>query len=521
MNVTMGMVFNDLEKSFRCEAGGKYDPSIIVSRACAASPCMSSPPSNKACFICRKDNAAISNGIACEQMVMIARAPESTPNCAIAVYADITPEELRDAIAGIIARYERWSSNLLQLNLHGAGLDELVDYAHNIFENPITIIDQNYRILACTTEDDMKDPLWVESSAQGRGSQITGRCIITAIEGDGFVKYLSDLKRFRKLNNYETSAGAPLSSVIAEDNSGNFYGVNIIHKNRKVNDSDLACLEFFGEIVSAKIKAIERTWSDSSGNYYALLQDVIRGNLSDADEFKQRLSENWIKIKPRFTILTMAAKKGLLRYYQLCMIEDDLKIIVPDGIGVIHSRTLVLFINHDESLEDEMFERIEEYARKYSLAVGSSESADDNVSLDELVKQAQFALRARDMLWPEKTLVRFADCRSYYLIDLCARQSNWLLHCHPCIEKIIGHDRTSTAPLYPTLRCLMQNHGNRTKTAEDLGIQRNTLQYRIAKIEEVGEINLLEDATFENVSFSVDLYHYATTTKAVNKKQKR
>ena len=217
----------------------------------------------------------------------------------------------------------------------------------------------------------------------------------------------------------------------------------------------------------------------------------------------------------------MAAKKGLLRYYQLCMIEDDLKIIVPDGIGVIHSRTLVLFINHDESLEDEMFERIEEYARKYSLAVGSSESADDNVSLDELVKQAQFALRARDMLWPEKTLVRFADCRSYYLIDLCARQSNWLLHCHPCIEKIIGHDRTSTAPLYPTLRCLMQNHGNRTKTAEDLGIQRNTLQYRIAKIEEVGEINLLEDATFENVSFSVDLYHYATTTKTVNKKQKR
>lgn len=190
MNVTMGMVFNDLEKSFRCEAGGKYDPSIIVSRACAASPCMSSPPSNKACFICRKDNAAISNGVACEQMVMIARAPESTPNCAIAVYADITPEELRDAIAGIIARYERWSSNLLQLNLHGAGLEELVDYAHNIFENPITIIDQNYRILACTTEDDMKDPLWVESSAQGRGSQITGRCIITAIEGDGIMSQM-------------------------------------------------------------------------------------------------------------------------------------------------------------------------------------------------------------------------------------------------------------------------------------------------------------------------------------------
>lgn len=34
-----------------------------------------------------------------------------------------------------------------------------------------------------------------------------------------------------------------------------------------------------------------------------------------------------------------------------------------------------------------MFERIEEYARKYSLAVGSSESADDNVSLDELVNR--------------------------------------------------------------------------------------------------------------------------------------
>ena len=60
----------------------------------------------------------------------------------------------------------------------------------------------------------------------------------------------------------------------------------------------------------------------------------------------------------------------------------------------------------------------------------------------------------------------------------------------------------------PTLSCLVENGGNKTLTAKALGIQRNTLQYRLAKIESLCSVNLSNEDVFDDIVFSVKLRQY-------------
>lgn len=53
------------------------------------------------------------------------------------------------------------------------------------------------------------------------------------------------------------------------------------------------------------------------------------------------------------------------------------------------------------------------------------------------------------------------------------------------LDTLIAYDRMKNTDYYNTLRCLTRNHFALTVTAAELFIHRNSLQYRITKIEEL------------------------------------
>jgi len=289
--------------------------------------------------------------------------------------------------------------------------------------------------------------------------------------------------------------------------------VNIIQKNRPITPADIECLKYFTRIVGLKVHAIEFTWQDSSHSYYALLQDVIRGNLADSSEFKARLNRSWINLDKYFTVFIISGRQGLLRYHQLCRIEDELSDVFTQGKSVIASRTLVIFVNHNGELNEQRIARLVNYATDRNLAIGMSESRTDECSLRTLYEQAQLALRVQKRAFPDRHIIRFDECRSYYLYDLCSRQPHWEYYLHDYMLMLRDHDEGCPLPLLPTLCCLVRHHGNRTAASKELGIQRNSLQYRLGKIEEICSIDLANPDVFDDVAFSVRLCDYCMNGK--------
>ena len=512
MIVTMAMVLDGLSKGFECAKGTYYMPGCPVVGARLISDCLPGSEGRDLCNVSCDPVEARRPGVLSESVVLGFPTCEQGAPCAIAVSGISNPAQLCNEVARVINAYTIWANDLLELDVHGAGLEEMVDYAHGLFENPMTIIDHNYRVIAYSRTDCMDDCLWVAAT---EGEDVLGGSGVpaTCIEEAGFLGYLEELRARGVLHDFKTAIGTMVTACLARSEDDGLVAVNVISKNRPVTDGDLECLRYFGKIIGSKMRAIEFTWQDSSNCYDALLHDVVRGNLVNADDFRARLGEKWINVLPNFTVLVIASQTGLLQYHQLCRIEDDLIGVLPDARCVIHARTLICFINHIGRLDRSEWAAFELYLEQGGFVAGASDSRGDDCSLHDLVRQAQIALRVGRRQYPERIVLDYDDCRRYYLFDLCVQRGDWRRYLHPCLEILEEHDRCSHAPLMPTLECLVANYGNKTTTAEDLDIKRNTLQYRVERIEQLCCIDLSDAAVFDHVATSVALRDFARGTE--------
>lgn len=511
MDVTMAMILDRLKREVNCVPGTCFDPSFPVLGAYALVPVRSITVDPNVCCITTNVEEAKNENVPLESIILIDEKGDDERNCSIVVTQDVGILDIRNLVERIIDSYVLWANDLLSLTVHGAGLEELVDFAHNLFQNPITIIDTNFRMLAYTHNDMMDDFLWVTEEDFDDEARVRTKLL----KEREFIEYFDVIKKKGFLFNYVAKTGAPVMACGIRTGSGAAYALNIVQKHHAFTEGEFQCMKYFAQIVEVKIKAIEATWFASYSGYIALLHDIVRGNLVEAGDIKARLSKEWMSVLPMFTVAIVALREGFMKYHELCRLQDEIERLLPEGVCVIHSRTLVVFINHEPGFD--AVERLESlnYLHKRMFIVGVSESRFDDCSLHDLVRQAQAAVRIGRFMFPDRILVDFGSCRYLYLIDMISQEKDWQRCLHPALSIIEDHDEQAPASkLMPTLECLMENHNNRMNTAMSLSIQRNTLQYRISKIEQLCGIDLSDAATFDDILFSTTLRDYKAQNEA-------
>lgn len=130
------------------------------------------------------------------------------------------------------------------------------------------------------------------------------------------------------------------------------------------------------------------------------------------------------------------------------------------------------------------------------------------LDIRRLYHQAVTADRIGTTLQPEQTYHRFADYRAYAMLDACVSHENVNDYLHPCISRLRHHDKEGGSSLLPTLICYLDNDRNQVATANRLFIQRNTLLYRLRKIETLCGVDLRNTATIMDIMFSLRLLDY-------------
>lgn len=76
-------------------------------------------------------------------------------------------------------------------------------------------------------------------------------------------------------------------------------------------------------------------------------------------------------------------------------------------------------------------------------------------------------------------------------MDILKKQCGcWLLH--PALRLLSSYDRENHTEFYETLRHYLRQERSITRTAEEMGLHRNTLLYRITRIRELTRLELEE-----------------------------
>lgn len=94
-----------------------------------------------------------------------------------------------------------------------------------------------------------------------------------------------------------------------------------------------------------------------------------------------------------------------------------------------------------------------------------------------------------------KKINYYEDLISYHLLGNSLNDETKLAFVNNTIQKLINHDHDNDDDLYNTLKAYYRNNFNISKTAKDLFSHRNTIIYRLNKIEKILNLNLDDSET--------------------------
>jgi len=99
------------------------------------------------------------------------------------------------------------------------------------------------------------------------------------------------------------------------------------------------------------------------------------------------------------------------------------------------------------------------------------------------------------MLDPDLSIYTFEDYGIYVMFRTVAATENLSRYLHPALPKLSAYDRSNGSNLEQTLHAYLKCACNTTETANALFLHRNSVIYRLHRIEELCDIDLSDTDT--------------------------
>ena len=133
---------------------------------------------------------------------------------------------------------------------------------------------------------------------------------------------------------------------------------------------------------------------------------------------------------------------------------------------------------------------------------GISRAFYKNQELIEAIRDAKDAMEIGLSVDPEKNIFSFEEYGMYVMIRNVSRNENVMRYCHPAFLTLMEYDDEHEGSLLDTLEEFLRSGQSIKDTAENLYMHRNTVIYRLKKIEELTAVDLRDPETSFNLRFS-------------------
>ena len=138
-----------------------------------------------------------------------------------------------------------------------------------------------------------------------------------------------------------------------------------------------------------------------------------------------------------------------------------------------------------------------------SFGIGSFYSQLNKLHIS--LEEAEKALRVAQCKQPTDGLCFFDDLGIYSILLNIPHRTVLEKYYHDCFDPVLEYDRINNASLLNTLETYLQENCSLAQASEKMFIHRNTLKYRIQKIEDLLGCNLknFSDCSYYDVGFKI------------------
>lgn len=419
--------------------------------------------------------------------------------------------ELYNRVQEQVHRFLAWDAELQEVIYANSGLQKLLQRAATALHATLLLTNAGYKHIASVVCAGIRDPVADELEENGYHSFDTIQTIrqetpLRRGQNNEFVTYVSQLSHnytIIRVIRYQDNLAARLCVILD-------------------GPEPSACAFDLSAVLADYIEKymFSDQGADYGGNtaFGSLAADLIECRLTDPEELEQRL---------RLT------KLAVRRYYHLMVVSFDTvpdRSIIPwnyaisqlqrvfpfSNITAYHGDILLIIRKMSRSSRPAFErERLLQILNQYNAYAAIGNASEYLTSMPPVYHQSKEALRLGRRMDPEERIFFYEEYSMYHIIALAAESarqsigSRNLVHlCNNEMVALVLHDKQSGGNLVEVLHTYLLHERNATETAKTLYIHRNTMLYKIRKIEEIIGSSLDDPALRERLLFSYRVLEY-------------
>lgn len=407
-------------------------------------------------------------------------------------------------INDILSEYRDWYYSLLRIQSDSGSNQRLIDVASKKMKCQSFLLSPGYSVLNSNYEVVLKNPLSEE------------------LIRNGFLSSTTVNELYNQLDDFSSESNL---AYIKKEQNGSVVIVPIVHGSKTIGN-----VMFFSDNseTTRKIKYFFPIFLDSIRNRIIAQSNIgkygfdVEFDCLIKDLIELRV-QNQIEIDNRLELMNATLDKvyicAVIQFNDIKEVPIPISYIIgqiekvfPKSKVTTYMDEIIIFIprkNFDSYKFDKVGAKM--FLDKHDAYLGISNSSKHLFLFNTFYLECTNAIRLGRFFSdvPNDRIFFYEDYRIMDIIDMCCKNFRTIHHhnnliylCHPGILWLQRHDTKNNADLKEVLYSYLMNNRNATKTSRDLHMHRNTLTYKLNKIESIlGES--LDDGMLQlNLMFS-------------------
>jgi hypothetical protein len=388
------------------------------------------------------------------------------------------------------------------------GIRHIVEIASAIFDNPILVVDNSFKILAHAAPEETSTKMYLEIVENGHFPSSYTK---TSIAKD---THIHKKIFFSDSPGIFSDSGSPSRYIAyrigAEGRPAGF--ASLLEDKHPFRETDIEIFTVLCKVLSKELNSSIFASDVFKNKYEYFIAEVLNKTIKSS-HIPERLSQFDITLKRNcFLIVASWANEKEVKQYHLEYLRDQMKAALPLSMCSIYHNNIISLISTDSEqfLTADAVEALNTYLRDGQLVAGISNRFSDISNLPGAYRQAILSIQEGCRFSGRENYYTFREYGIYRLLDLADEDGILQELLNQEHIKILQYDKEFGTEYTKTLYTYLGYGQKSGKTALELGVHRNTIDYRIERIKELFNISFeSEDMLFSLLLSNriIDYYH--------------
>lgn len=388
-----------------------------------------------------------------------------------------------------------------------SSLEDLVDKIKDVLNCPVTIEDSNHRLLAYSSHDDGTDSARVATIIKRRVPEK----VINRLWKAGIIPELMQNEAPVRIHQMEDIGLRDRVAISIRKNNEILGYIWVVEEDAALSEYELILLKEAATSATALMLKLHAKKKKQGEDYQDFVWQLLTGHFQTVEEIKKKFYQLNLSMPAQFTVLVFQFDQEIT-----AKIEENITYLITTSqkitnhFLVVMRNELILIASPHPSQEDEKgFKEfisffISEMDNRFSITgiKGSAGSIYDNLENAERSYQEALKVLQIKEQFPEelKGIYQYPQLGLYRYIDAIVKEKRANPSEHPAISKLDRYDKINKTTLLDTLEVFISQDSNMNEAAKKLFVHANTLNYRMKRIADIGEVDL------KNINEKMSLY---------------